>query len=509
MILKLYRNTAENNRVDKTSYLTEVISIDGKLRDASSVLTPTIQMEFSDDVGIQDFVGFNYAYIPDFGRYYFVQDVTVIRTNIMVVQLIVDPLMSFKTGILALSAYIERNENEYSDTLVDDAVPLERRKIVTEYTPTAGSYVNTVFNTNLADESLTITVTLVGLQSRLTDINPPTVNLPTINGDNLKSATCTYAVRESDYGEIMNNLQRSAYSAYASYVLSVVAYPFVIHTPGTGEYKIDCVFGYDGNGNPQTMVDSRGGLVRGYQMKALSEYFVVADFKMPNPTSFLDYEPFSQYELYIPFYGWLKLDIDLVKDARLLVYYSSNRDDGSATVYVFDWTNNKIIFSSPCQLGIRLSITYTNQQELTAQKNAVGLNLAVGLVSSALSIGMGVAKGSPISVAKGTIAGASAITSAINAYSLMFPKASASFGDSTTALYTPLQVRLRTIKTINNVSSHMAQFRSKYGSPLRDTRVLNQLTGFTVVGEIHLENINAYKREKDEIERLLKLGVIL
>lgn len=502
MILKLYRNTAENNRVDKTSYLTEVISIDGKLRDASSVLTPTIQMEFSDDVGITDFVGFNYAYIPDFGRYYFVQDVTVIRTNIMVVQLIVDPLMSFKTGILALSAYIERNENEYSDNLVDDAIPLARNKIVTEVPPIPGSLVNTVLSTDLEDDAYTYTISLIGYGSLASDITPPTPYLPSLNGENLKSMTGTLAIRHSDYGGVTLAILNT-YSTYASWIMSIIAYPFRLFSPSSTDFKADLYFGNN------TIPDPRGGNYGGYALKALSPYLVIADFTMPTPTSFLDYEPFTQYELYIPFYGWTKLDIDLVKGCRLLVYYAVNYNDGSATAYVYDFTNHRIIFSTPCQIGIRMPIASTNQQELTAQKNAVGLNLAVGLVSSALSIGMGVVKGSPISVAQGTIAGASAITSAINSYSMMFPKATASFGDSTTALYTSMDVLLRTIKTINNASSNMPQFRSKFGAPLRDVRTLSQLTGFTVVGEIHLENINAFKREKDEIERLLKSGVIL
>lgn len=53
----------------------------------------------------------NYAYIPDFGRYYYRQDIKSLNNGICEVTLLSDPLQSFETEIKAVTATITRNEN--------------------------------------------------------------------------------------------------------------------------------------------------------------------------------------------------------------------------------------------------------------------------------------------------------------------------------------------------------------------------------------------------------------
>lgn len=48
-----------------------------------------------------------------------------------------------------------------------------------------------------------------------------------------------------------------------------------------------------------------------------------------------------------------------------------------------------------------------------------------------------------------------------------------------------------------------------YGYPCNITETLGNLTGFTKVADVHLDGFTCTKRELDEIERLLKEGVIL
>ena len=530
MKIILYINTAENNRVDKESYLEKVIEVEGALRDSSSVLTPCIVFELpnlsaselidedgnlvetSDDEVIAEsdfFYQFNYAYIAEFGRYYFVSDIQITRSHIFMVSMVVDVLMSFKDNLLALDAFIDRNEFDYNSTIPDDLIPLTLEKQVMEYVPDRGSFVNTTFDTNLENDSYTITITILGVMGSYEEIEPPTDSgLPKINDYNMTSSTTTYIIRESDYLSIINGLMGD-YSTYKDYVLSIVAYPFEVDSQYPDIMDV-VAFGYDENHDPRTIpyFDESGDPVQGKFGQSFSKYMVVADFEIPYVSNFTYFEPFAQYELYIPYFGWVKLDFDLVKGHRLLVYYACNRDDGSATAYVWDYTGKRMVYSTPCQLGIKLAYSSTNQEELTAQKNAIGLNLAVGLISSALTIGMGAVAKNPVAVAKGTIAGASAITSAINAYSMLFPRASATFGDSTTGLYSPTDVRLRVTKNVI-LPSDMGKFRKLYGAPLKQNRLLSVLSGFTIVGDVHLEGINAYKKEKDEIDRLLKSGVIL
>lgn len=122
--ITLYQNTAENNRVDKTNYLTSVGSINGTLRSECSILRPSI-------IIAQDTLPmFNYVYIAVFGRYYFVTGITSVNFGLWRIELNTDVLMSYKEGVKALTAIIARQENDYNDNLIDTEIPTEKEPTV-------------------------------------------------------------------------------------------------------------------------------------------------------------------------------------------------------------------------------------------------------------------------------------------------------------------------------------------------------------------------------------------
>ena len=71
-------------------------------------------------------IGVNYAYIAEFGRYYFVYPTGehAITTRL---QLESDPLMSFKAGILASPAVVARNPWHFDLYVPDNNLPIEAR----------------------------------------------------------------------------------------------------------------------------------------------------------------------------------------------------------------------------------------------------------------------------------------------------------------------------------------------------------------------------------------------
>lgn len=103
MTLNLYKTTSEVNKVTKT--LTDEISLTGTLRDASSVMKPTIMIE---EDNISDY---NYAYIPEFGRYYFITNIDSVRNNIWNISMRCDVLMTYADEIKNNTAVIARNSN--------------------------------------------------------------------------------------------------------------------------------------------------------------------------------------------------------------------------------------------------------------------------------------------------------------------------------------------------------------------------------------------------------------
>ena len=104
MILELYRTIDDNNVVNKT--LTDVVSYEIKLKDNVDIISPIIILSSETLL-----VNFNYAYIPDFERYYFINSISINSKNVYVLSLECDVLESFKDDILNSYAYISKAEN--------------------------------------------------------------------------------------------------------------------------------------------------------------------------------------------------------------------------------------------------------------------------------------------------------------------------------------------------------------------------------------------------------------
>lgn len=113
MNIVLYVNASEINAVDKN--LTELTKLTGTLREQSSIIDPIITIS-----DIDSYVGqMNYAYIPEFNRYYFIMNIESVRNNLWKVSFHVDVLHTYREAIRENSAIIERNENEYDLKLND------------------------------------------------------------------------------------------------------------------------------------------------------------------------------------------------------------------------------------------------------------------------------------------------------------------------------------------------------------------------------------------------------
>lgn len=80
-----------------------VATPDCKLKENTSIMNPSIII-----TGLDSWTTVNYAYIPDFHRYYFVQNVTAINSTTCQIDLDVDVLASFKSSITEQEFTVER-----------------------------------------------------------------------------------------------------------------------------------------------------------------------------------------------------------------------------------------------------------------------------------------------------------------------------------------------------------------------------------------------------------------
>lgn len=134
----LYQNKSEQYRVDKSDYLTAIKTLNGALREDTSItdLSITFEMETVPD--------FNYIYIPIFNRYYFVNDIRSIRYKIWEISASVDVLMSYKDAILNCVGFIDRNQLEFNSDIID-----KKRVVELGHTIEVNSVTNELFTSTM------------------------------------------------------------------------------------------------------------------------------------------------------------------------------------------------------------------------------------------------------------------------------------------------------------------------------------------------------------------------
>lgn len=109
MTIELYNNASDTENLVKSITLSETLT--GSLRGSADVMSPEILIE---DSGTVFNPAINYAYITEWGRYYYIVSKESYRNNLVILKLAGDPCMSFANNIKALSGIVRRQENEWN-----------------------------------------------------------------------------------------------------------------------------------------------------------------------------------------------------------------------------------------------------------------------------------------------------------------------------------------------------------------------------------------------------------
>ena len=121
MKIVLYKTDSPTNQLDKV--LVECGEVEGAMRKNVSVVYPYFLMK-------QPSFEFNYLYIPDFGRYYFVKSISKVRTGLITVNCNVDVLMSYKEEILESKIVLEMYSG--ADDMVKPSVDKSVKPVVSQ-----------------------------------------------------------------------------------------------------------------------------------------------------------------------------------------------------------------------------------------------------------------------------------------------------------------------------------------------------------------------------------------
>lgn len=122
MNIELYRTSSPTNKVIKN--LTNKTDKEGSLKENCSLLNPIISIRNG-----QHIKG-NYAFIPEFNRYYFITDKVFRTDGICELQLKCDVLMSFARDILASTQVVTRQANASNWKLPDEKLPINANNMI-------------------------------------------------------------------------------------------------------------------------------------------------------------------------------------------------------------------------------------------------------------------------------------------------------------------------------------------------------------------------------------------
>lgn len=122
MTIIFYNNCSERNVINKMIDTLTALTLTGELRKSTSVKNPVIVVETTDAI-----IGYNYCFITEFARYYFITDIKSVRNGLWEISMRVDVLMSFQNDILSSEAIIDHetapdNSNYLNSEIWDSTV---------------------------------------------------------------------------------------------------------------------------------------------------------------------------------------------------------------------------------------------------------------------------------------------------------------------------------------------------------------------------------------------------
>lgn len=514
--IAVYKQNSANDVMNKS--LTPVSMFDGIFNHSIAIKNINIDIK-----GYNILNAYNYVYIPSLKRYYYVDSVEIISADYVRLHLHEDVLMTWQELIKIQSAFVTRSENTYDDSIVDDRLPLQSVKTI-EYisiTPTgvSESAVNITLSGNFSSEYNILVTTYNDVLYTKTNVTAPDSNLPTLSPNQSNTQT-TYFLTLSLYDSFTKALMNEdtmiaslgsilflPFNPQTAFNTGTSAQTLMIGLPSAKALCSDDKFHY--------LYDIPSGVTTRQVRRTTygtSPYLVLADFTFPNVSDYwYNREPYTYYEIYVAFVGWVKVDISQVNNKRLLIYYTLDLQTGNATAFIYNKTDSKVIYSCGCQLGVKLDVISSNYLELSREKQANQLNTLIGLLASAVSIGAGVVTENPVAIAGGVLSAGKTIASAVNKERMMFERAQVTFGSGDAGLHANFGTMLRKTTNAQILSGYpFNEYAHMQGLPLNQYVLSLNMTGYVEIGEIHFNpyNYNIYQDEIEEIVSLLKGGVV-
>lgn len=125
MIVRFLKNKSEYNTINKDTEL--IVEKTIALKSECDIVNPYLLLKLDDNLYLS-----NYAYIPQFKRYYFITGIEILTKTLVGVSLHVDVLESFKADVLAGTVHITESSNadNYYPKELDSLTSVESHKFI-------------------------------------------------------------------------------------------------------------------------------------------------------------------------------------------------------------------------------------------------------------------------------------------------------------------------------------------------------------------------------------------
>ena len=498
--IKLYINTTENERIDKSSYIAELTSktVSGTFKNPVDILNPTVQFELP----ISDLGKYNYMYISDFGRYYFITGWTMISgatysvsdsTALFEITSHVDVLYTYKTKITANTGLIRRQASQLNPFYIDREIPFMNTGFRTYLSSSLDPF-SVVYDSTDADLDKKVNVVSVLINNKIENVatvsawsgEAPFVQ-PNPYLNTLNMTRSAYAMTWDQVQAMYDYLNSNSVPCYLfgqTYegIASVRAYPFDIYSHDSA--NLDSLASI-------TLGNFSLGTVQGRLIKRnYNCIFDCGSISLVGLSNgdFRDFEPYTSYELYLPYCGFVSLDASDISENTIQIKYAVDLITGDCEAIVTDYYDTSLIYkTAKGKMGLDCPVSNTNQSEI-----------ARNLILSGLSLATSASTGTP-DIMSLMNAG---VNVAINPM-----KHTGSLPSSGISLCMPS----KPILIVSQMQSiNMTDYASVKGYACEKSLSLSSLSGYTEVEKIHLENMDpATKTETEEIISLLSNGVIM
>ena len=351
------------------------------LKDATSIIKPVIELKSSDTP-----IGYNYAQISAFNRYYFIDDITW-NAGVWEVSMHCDVLASYKSTIGSTSGYVLRAANASNGDIIDELYPATTA-VNTEirYSAYSTGWSNTM-SIGYTDWSAGDFV--VGVQG---------TGAGSVNG------VIYYALDASDFVTLINNfyansgntawwgnLEKGVVNSLAKlddFITSIRWYPYpLIYSLTSNRIYLGS---WDTSVNAFNLEDTR---------PCSREVTIMRHPQAATRGAYLNYAPYSRYEIVDPLVGVIPVSSDIAKVINTIKCTVTPDYTTGQAKYELTTAGDVVFYTTYINFAVDIHLTGTN---VNLGKIAGSMTSAAASFASGNFLGAGVGLASAIGEGIGT-----------------------------------------------------------------------------------------------------------